>query len=177
MFTLALAIGILLYGDNLDALEAALFGDISQVTLLSTGIAAAVCVGAIVLTKLIYNKLVLAMISEDLAVSKGINVARTNLIYLFLVSVVVAIGIQIVGTLLVGFLVVVPAIAAKTLSSHMKGYSLLSSIFGATASFFGVLFWSINNFNLPFPGPTVVFAGIIIFVISLIINWRYKITS
>jgi len=177
MFTLALAIGILLYGDNLDALEAALFGDISQVTLLSTGIAAAVCVGAIVLTKLIYNKLVLAMISEDLAVSKGINVARTNLIYLFLVSVVVAIGIQIVGTLLVGFLVVVPAIAAKTLSSHMKGYSLLSSIFGATASFFGVLVWSINNFNLPFPGPTVVFAGIIIFVISLIINWRYKITS
>lgn len=177
MFTLALAIGILLYGDNLDALEAALFGDISQVTLLSTGIAVAVCVGAIVLTKLIYNKLVLAMISEDLAVSKGINVARTNLVYLFLVSVVVAIGIQIVGTLLVGFLVVVPAIAAKTLSGHMKGYSLLSAIFGATASFLGVLFWSINNFNLPFPGPMVVFAGIIIFVISLIINWRYKITS
>ena len=75
-----------------------------------------VCVAAIVLTKVIYNKLVLAMISEDLAVSKGINVARTNLLYLFLVSVVVAIGIQVVGTLLVGFLVIVPAIAAKNLS-------------------------------------------------------------
>jgi zinc transport system permease protein len=177
MFTLALAIGILLFGDNLDALEAALFGDISQVTLLSAGVAAAVCVGAIVLTKLIYNKLVLAMISEDLAVSKGINVARTNLLYLFLVSVVVAIGIQIVGTLLVGFLVIVPAIAAKTLSGHMKGYALLSAVFGATASFSGVLVWSIYNFSLPFPGPMVVFAGIIIFVISLIINWRYKISS
>ena len=33
MFTLALAIGILLFGENLDALEAAFFGDISQVTL------------------------------------------------------------------------------------------------------------------------------------------------
>ena len=32
-FTLALAIGILLYGNNLDALEAALFGDITKVTL------------------------------------------------------------------------------------------------------------------------------------------------
>lgn len=177
MFTLALALGILLYGDNLDALEAALFGDISQVTLLSTGVAVAVCVGAVILTKVIYNRLVLAMISEDLAVSKGINVAATNLLYLFLVSVVVAIGIQIVGTLLVGFLVIVPAIAAKTLSAHMKGYALLSAIFGATASVVGVLIWNLNNFGLPFPGPMVVFTGTTIFAVSLIINWRLKITS
>ena len=88
MFTLALAIGILIYGKDLDALESALFGDISQVTLLSMSIAAVVCVVAIVLTKLIYDKLVLAMISEDLAISKGIKVARINLLYLFLVSVV-----------------------------------------------------------------------------------------
>jgi zinc transport system permease protein len=177
MFTLALAIGILLYGDNLDALEAALFGDISQVTMISTLAAAAVCVTAIILTKLIYDKLVLAMISEDLAISKGINVARTNLLYLFLVSVVVAIGIQIVGTLLVGFLVIVPAIAAKNLSTYMKRYSLFSAIFGAIAGFSGVLLWSICNFGIPFPGPMVVFSGIAIFAITIIINWRLKITT
>jgi len=177
MFTLALAIGILLFGDNLDALEAALFGDISQVTITSTLVAVAVCVAAIVLTKVIYDKLVLAMISEDLAISKGINVARTNLLYLFLVSVVVAIGIQIVGTLLVGFLVIVPAIAAKNLSSHMKRYSWLSAVFGAVSGFTGVLFWSIFNFNLPFPGPMVVFVGIIIFFATVIINWKKKITT
>ncbi len=86
------------------------------------------------------------MISEDLAISKGINVARVNLLYLFLVSVVVAIGIQIVGTLLVGFLVIVPAIAAKNLSSHMRRYSWLSAVFGAALGFRGYclehLFWS-----------------------------------
>ena len=147
MFTLALAIGILIYGNNLDALEAALFGDISQVTLLSTSIAAAVCVVAIVLTKLIYDKLVLAMISEDLAISKGIKVARINLLYLFLVSVVVAIGIQIVGTLLVGFLVIVPAIAAKNLSSHMRRYSMAQRSFRCCcrvlgSSYLEHLFWS-----------------------------------
>lgn len=177
MFTLALAIGILLYGDNLNALEAALFGDISQVTLLSTMIAAVVCVAAIVLTKVIYDKLVLAMISEDLAISKGIKVARVNLLYLFLVSVVVAIGIQIVGTLLVGFLVIVPAIAAKNLSSHMRRYSWLSAVFGAVAGFSGVLLWGLFNFNLPFPGPLVVFSGIVIFAITVVINWRLKITT
>jgi zinc transport system permease protein len=177
MFTLALAIGILIYGDNLDALEAALFGDISQVSAISTLAAAAVCVAAIVLTKVIYDKLVLAMISEDLAISKGINVARTNLLYLFLVSVVVAIGIQIVGTLLVGFLVVVPAIAAKNLSTKMRRYALVSSVFGAISGFTGVLLWSIFKFNLPFPGPMVVFVGIIIFTVTVLVNWRKKITN
>jgi zinc transport system permease protein len=177
MFTLALAIGILIYGDNLDALEAALFGDISQVSTISTLAAAAVCVAAIVLTKVIYDKLVLAMISEDLAISKGINVARTNLLYLFLVSVVVAIGIQIVGTLLVGFLVVVPAIAAKNLSTKMRRYALVSSVFGAISGFTGVLLWSIFKFNLPFPGPMVVFVGIIIFTVTVLVNWRKKITN
>jgi zinc transport system permease protein len=177
IFTLALAIGILLYGDNLDALEAALFGDISQVALVDAVVAVAISVVAIVLTKVIYNKLVLAMISEDLAVSKGINVARTNLLYLFLVSVVVAIGIQIVGTLLVGFLVIVPAIAAKNLSSNMHKYALTSAIFGAISAFTGVLLWNTYNFNLPFPGPLVVFSGVIIFAVSVIINWRFKMST
>jgi ABC-type Mn2+/Zn2+ transport system permease subunit len=177
MFTLALAIGILLYGNNLDALEAALFGDISQVTLVSTLVAAAACLASIILTKAIYNKLVLTMISEDLAISKGINVARTNLLYLFLVSVVVAIGIQIVGTLLVGFLVIVPAIAAKNISTQMRKYYFFSSAFGAVAGFSGVLLWTPFESTVPFPGPMVVFSGIVIFAITVVINWRYKITT
>jgi len=177
MFTLALAIGILLFGEDLDALEAALFGDISQVSLWGTLAAVVISVAAIFLTKVIYNRLVLAMISEDLAVSKGINVARTNLMYLFLVSVVVAVGIQIVGTLLVGFLVIVPAIAAKIVSSNMVKYAVLSGVFGAVSAFFGVLLWSFFDFNIPFPGPMVVFVGIIIFAVSLIINWKYKLTT
>jgi ABC-type Mn2+/Zn2+ transport system permease subunit len=177
MFTLALAIGILIYGNNLDALEAAFFGDISQVTMITALIAIVVCVATVIVTKLIYDKLVLAMISEDLAVAKGINVAGINLLYLFLVSIVVAISIQIVGTLLVGFLVIVPAIAAKTLSTHMRRYSLLSTVFGAISGFAGVLIWSLFGFGLPFPGPMVVFVGIAIFIGAIIVNWRLKITS
>jgi zinc transport system permease protein len=180
MFTLALAIGILLYGNNLDALEAAFFGDISQVTALSALAAVLVCVAAIGVTKIIYNKLVLALISEDLAITKGIKVAQVNLIYLFLVSAVVAISIQIVGTLLVGFLVIVPAIAAKNLSTHMKRYSLLSAVFGAVSSIVGLLLWQVffsESNTLPFPGPMVVFVGIAIFVVTVLINWKQKITQ
>src|SRR3972149_1583061 len=171
-FTLALAIGIMIIPQT-ELLEA-LFGDITQVTLIDAAAAAVISVATILLTRAIYQKLVLAMISEDLAVSKGINVAKTNLLYLFLVSLVVAIGIKITGTLLVGFLVIVPAIAAKNLSSDMTRYSLLSAVFGAIGAFSGIFL--ADYFSLP-PGPMVVFSGIAIFAVTIVVNWRMKITT
>jgi len=163
MFTLALAVGILITPEP-DLLEA-LFGDISKVALLDTIIAIIFSFVAIFLTKVIYRKLVLTMISEELATSTGINVARTNLLYLLLVSTVVAIGIKITGTLLVGFLVVVPAAAAKSVSSNLSRYYLLSSVFGVLSSCSGILLSS--YLNLP-PGPMVVFSGITIFLAAVI---------
>jgi ABC-type Mn2+/Zn2+ transport system permease subunit len=171
-FTLALAIGIIIIPET-ELLEA-LFGDITNVLLIDAIVATLISVATVLLTRAIYKKLVLAMISEDLAISKGINVARTNLLYLFLVSLVVAIGIKIVGTLLVGFLVIVPAIAAKNLSSDISRYSLLSMIFGAVAAFSGILLSA--SLSLP-PGPMVVFSGITIFAVTIIVNWRMKLTT
>ncbi|MCW4003556.1 MAG: metal ABC transporter permease [Candidatus Bathyarchaeota archaeon] len=174
LFTFALAMGILLMGDNLDALEEALFGDITQVTFAHAIAAVVISIVAILLTKLIYKKLVLAMISEDLAVSKGISVAKTNLLYLFLVSLVVAVGIQIVGTLLVGFLVIVPAIAAKNLSTNMQRYALLSAVLGLVAAVTGIL---LSSYLGQLPGPIVVFVGIGIFAVTVLINWRKKLST
>jgi len=174
LFTLALAIGILIIPEP-DLLEA-LFGDITKVTLLDTLVAVAVSVLALFLTRIIYKKLVLGMISEELATSTGINVAKTNLLYLLLVSLIVAIGIKIVGTLLVGFLVVVPAAAAKNLSSSLLRYSLLSSIFGAASSSSGILLAGYLNLPSVPAGPLVVLSGIAIFLATVVAKWRLKLT-
>ena len=173
-FTLALAVGIILLRQDPEALFEALFGDITAVTLTDAVVAVVVSVAAILLTRVVYRKLVLAMISEDLAISKGIDVAKTNLLYLFLVSVVVAVGIKIVGTLLVGFLVIVPAIAARNLSPNVFRYTRFSAIFGLVSAFSGVLLGSIFP-EFP-PGPMVVFAGIAIFAVTIVVNWRRKLT-
>jgi ABC-type Mn2+/Zn2+ transport system permease subunit len=173
-FTLALAIGILLYGDNLDALEAALFGDITRVDLTYAVLAVAISLVVVFLTRFIYRKIVLGLISEELAISKGINVARTNLLYLLLVSVTVAIGIQVTGTLLVGFLVVTPAAAARIVSANLSRYVVLSAIFGAISAIAGIALS--NSLNI-MPGPLVVVSGVVIFVIALVVRWRKKLGS
>jgi zinc transport system permease protein len=167
-FTLALAIGILMIGDKLELLEA-LFGDITSVTLLDTIAAVIISVAAIFLTKMIYNKLVLGMISEDLAVSKGINVSKTDLLYLLLVSLVVAAGIKIVGSLLVGFLVAVPAASAKNVSPNLLKYSIVSSVFGAISATSGVL---LSNYLSIQSGPMVVISGITVFAVTVALKWK-----
>lgn len=174
MFTLALAVGILITPEP-DLLEA-LFGDITKVSLVHTVIAIIISVVAIFLTRTIYNKLVLGMISEELATSTGVNVAKTNLLYLLLVSLIVAIGIKIVGTLLVGFLVVVPAAAARNLSSNLFRYSVLSSIFGALSSSAGILLAGYLNLPSVPAGPLVVLSGITIFLVTIVVKWRLKLT-
>ncbi|MGZ4850042.1 MAG: metal ABC transporter permease [Candidatus Bathyarchaeia archaeon] len=171
-FTLALAIGILLYGDRLDALESALFGDITKVGLIYAVFSVIVAAVIVFLTHLIYKKIVLSLISDELAKSKGINTALTNLLYLLLVSVTVAIGIQVTGTLLVGFLVVTPAAASRIISGNLSKYFTLSAIFGAVSAVSGIILSTELNI---LPGPLIVISGVAIFVIVLTYRWRKKI--
>ena len=154
LFVLALAIGILITPE-VDLLEA-LFGDISKVTLTDTVVTALVSVFVILVTRAIYGKLALSMISRELAVSSRVMVEQVNLIYLLLVAMIVAVGIKEVGTILVGAVVIVPAAAARNVSSSLYRYALLSGLFGVISAISGVLLSSVVNFTA---GPIVVIVG------------------
>jgi zinc transport system permease protein len=172
LFTLALAIGIMIIPE-LEMLEA-FFGDIAAVTGIYA-LAAIICsIAAILITRVIYRKLVLGMISEDIAVSKGVNVGRINLVYLLLVSLIVAVGIQITGTLLVGFLVIVPAAAAKNASNNLSKYAILSAIFGLISTAVGIIIASGLNMETIYVGPLIVFSGIAIFITTVLIKSQQK---
>ena len=163
LFVTALAVGILITPE-VDLLEA-LFGDITTVTLLDALLAIAISVPLVLVARLIYQKVVLSLLSEELARSTGINVARANFVYLFLVAVVVAVGIKIVGTVLVGALVVVPAAAMKPVSRSLSAYAWMSGIAGIASASSGILLAAF--FELP-AGPLVVTAGTAIFAGALI---------
>ena len=172
LFVLALAIGILIT-PQIDLLEA-LFGDVSKITLIDTIITVLVSVSVIFVTKAIYQKLAVSMISKELAIASRIKVERINLIYLFLVAIIVALGIKEVGTLLVGALVIVPAAAAKNISSTLSRYSLMSAIFGLASATSGVVLSS--YVNLP-AGPLVVIVGAAIFAGGVVAELPVKKTQ
>ena len=163
MFVFALAVGLLLTPEP-DLLEA-LFGDIANVSWLDAALAVLISTGVIVAARAIYSGVILSHISEELAVSAKIRVGRVTFLYLFLVAVVVATGIKVVGTLLVGALVILPAAAAKNVSGSLARYGLLSAAFGAISALAGI---SLANVTGVPPGPLVVLVGTAMFLGSVV---------
>jgi len=165
LFTLSLAIGILLTPEP-ELLEA-LFGDISKIGITDvvlTVIASAITLVAI---KKVYRNLILEIISRDMTRSMGISVDRSNFIFLLLVATIVALGLKVAGTLLMGSLVIIPAAAARNVSLNLKDYTLLSGVFGALCAAVGILVS--YYFSLP-PGPIVVLTGGVLFLVTLLMK-------
>ncbi len=163
IFVLALAVGVLITPEP-DLLEA-LFGDIATVTWIDALLTVAVSILIIGITRKIYQQLTLSMISKEIAVSAGVNVSRINLIFLLLVAAVVSVGIKEVGTLLVGAVVIVPAAAARNISTSIHQYSLYSVAIGMTSALAGVLLSVISGIPA---GPLVVIVGTMAFLILLL---------
>lgn len=158
-FTASLSLGLLLTPEP-ELLEA-LFGNIDKIALLD-GIM--VLIGAIIIfvvTTLISKKLLLGVVSEDLAKSQKIDVSKINLIYLLLVALVVALGVKFLGTLLTGAMVIIPAVTAKNLASNIKSFHLLSIAFGILASVVGIL---IAKYFGVASGPVVVLVSVTFFI-------------
>lgn len=164
-FTLSLAVGLILTPEP-ELLEA-LFGNIAKVTVADL-ILTAICVLAILLIiPKITKSLVLGIMSKDLTKSMGININLINFIFLLLVSIIVALGLKVAGTLLMGSLVIIPAAAAKNLSNSLSSYSLWAMLFGALSSLVGILLSLYIGFA---PGPIVVLVSGFIFLITLFLK-------
>jgi zinc transport system permease protein len=165
IFVLALAVGILIT-PQIDLLEA-LFGDVSTVSTADAVVAVLVSVLVVVVLRAIYDKIALGMISRELAVSTRINVDGINLVYLLLVSTIVALGIKEVGTLLVGAVVIVPAAAARNVASGLRRFSFLSGVFGVVSALAGVI--ASGCLGVP-AGPLVVVVGAALFGAGLVLR-------
>jgi zinc transport system permease protein len=89
---------------------------------------------------------------------------------LLIFSMIVALGIKRVGTLLMGALTIIPASIAKNVSRSMHVYVLLSSALGRVISTAGV--WIGETFRL-LPGATIVLLGVGLFLLSLPVAREY----
>lgn len=164
-FTGSLALGILITPEP--EMFEALFGDIDKITNLDGLI---IILGAIlifVLTKLISKKLLLGVVSEDLAKAQKIDISKINLIYLLLVGLVVTLGVKFLGTLLTGALIIIPAVAARNISKNIRGFHFYSILFGIISTIGGILI--AKTIGLP-TGPIVVLVGILLFLVSFILR-------
>lgn len=142
-----------------------LFGDILAVTRLD--IAVIYGGGALVLALLIliWRQLFAATVSPELAASEGLRPERSELVFILLTSVVIAISLKIIGALLITALLIIPAAAARRVSGSPEQMAIVAALAGAL-SVVGGLYASLH-YGTP-SGPSIVVAAMVLFILSLV---------
>lgn len=109
-----------------------------------------------------YKKIILVIISKDIASSRNINVSIIEFIFLSLLSFSVLVTIKIVGALLVTSIILIPAMSARIISTSPLMMIILSVIFAQIMNAFGIAlsFYA----DLPF-APIIILCGGGIFII------------
>jgi len=151
--------------------EAALVGNIIEVSFWEVIFTLILCLLIVIIIKKIFPKMILINIYEDLAKAEGINVKKYNFLYLFCIAIIVSLAVRLVGGLLTAALFAIPVCASRNFSHNMKQYSFLAPFFGVIAVIVGIFIFKITAFPV---GPLVILTSTIIFIISIFFQKQKK---
>jgi zinc transport system permease protein len=146
-------------------LMAYLFGDVLSVTASDLiWIYAGGAVALLVLLRL-WPALLTMTLNEELARAEGIDVGRVQFGFMLVMALAVAIGMKIVGILLIVSLLVIPAATARQLSHTPEQMAVLAALAGALAVLGGIA--GSLQWDTP-AGPSIVLAAAILFVLAMV---------
>jgi len=168
--SLALAVIIVsLGGEFNNSLFSYLFGSILSVS--NEDVYTIVIFGTLsLLFLLLFSKeLYFMAYDEEVAKTSGIKVKFLNFLLVTVVAIIIALSIRVVGSLLIGALMVIPTVAALQYRVGFRKTIFLSLFFGLFSVIFGM---SLSYyFSLP-SGATIVLSVILVFILSLVMNKR-----
>ena len=166
---LALALGIIVISLNKIKIDihAFLFGDILTV---SSSDLWGMYLGVLIAVFLIcynWSSLLLVTIDEDLAKAEGVNTLNINLLFTFILTIVVAISIQIIGLLLITAMLIIPAAASRRLTNSPETMALVATFIGILSVILGIML----SVEIDAPsGPSIVLVSAILFFLSPILS-------
>ncbi|NIV40500.1 MAG: zinc ABC transporter permease subunit ZnuB [Anaerolineae bacterium] len=140
-----------------------LFGDILAVSrgdLLWIGLGAVI---ALAMLLLLWRPLLAMTVHEELAQIEGVKVARTRLLFMVLIALVIATAMKVLGILLITSLLIIPAATARHYVRTPEQMAILAAVFGMLAvsgGLFGSWHW-----DLP-AGPAIVVTAAILFFLG-----------
>ena len=117
----------------------------------------------ILLFVFLYNKIFAVTFDEDFANATGMSADRYNLVIAVLIAVIIVMGMNLVGSLLISALVIFPALSAMRMFSNYRSVVICSAVIAVVCAVLGMLFSIILSTPV---GATIVTADIIVFVIA-----------
>ncbi len=162
---LALSIGIIVISMNRIKIDvhAFLFGDILAVTQNDLwGMYLAVLFVVIIIC-LNWSSLLLVTLDEDLAKAEGVNPLFINLLLTSILTIVVAVSIQIIGLLLITAMLIIPAATSRRLVNSPEKMAIVATLLGIISVILGIYL----SVEIDAPsGPSIVVVSAVLFFIS-----------
>ena len=142
-----------------------LFGSTSLLTLTQTEVW--LCVGlsllVLIVFVLFYNKIFAVTFDEAFAKASGTRVELFNLLIAVIIAVIVVLALNLVGSLLISALVIVPALSAMRLCKSFFGVTMCSAALSVLCAVLGML---ISLLAATPVGATIVAVDIVAFALA-----------
>lgn len=165
----SLAIGtfvISIFGVNTD-INNYLFGSILSISNIDIIISIILSIFIITLYIFSYNKIFAITFDEKFAKSIGINTDLYNMLFAILCSIVVVLGMRLMGSLLISSLIIFPTLSSMMLYKNFKSVVISSTIISIISFIVGL----ISSYILNTPtGSTIVIINLIVFIILKLIS-------
>ncbi|MDN4499209.1 metal ABC transporter permease [Pseudomonas mosselii] len=145
---------------NVHILENVLFGSVLTVSTHDLLVLGIVAVLVLALALPLYNRIMLASFNPQLAALRGVAVKTLDYLFVVLVTLVTVASVKVIGAILVGALLVIPAAAARLVSQSLKGFFFVSVIIATLSTLLGILLPIVFDLPVPSGAAIILVAGI-----------------
>ncbi|MBQ3665187.1 MAG: metal ABC transporter permease [Lachnospiraceae bacterium] len=121
----------------------------------------------IVLFVVYYNRLFAVTFDENFAKATGVKSDRYNLLIAIMIAVIIVLGMNLVGSLLISALIIFPTLSAMRMIQNFKGVVICSAIISVCCALTGMIVSIL--FSTPV-GSTIVVADMIVFFVCSFIG-------
>jgi zinc transport system permease protein len=164
-----LALGLLLFSlmpSKVDLLSY-LYGDILAVSRTQVVVLVLSMIGVLLVLTRVWSQLLQIIVHEDLAFVEGVNVKRLRMVFIALLAFVVAMGIQMVGVLLMTAMLIIPAATARCYAKSPVSLAIIASGIAIGCISIGMVL----TFAMDIPtGPAMVVCMGLAFFMSLLLK-------
>lgn len=144
---------------NVHILENVLFGSVLTVSAQDLVVLGIVALLVLALALPLYNRIMLASFNPQLAAVRGVAVKTLDYLFVVLVTLVTVASVKVIGAILVGALLVIPAAAARLVSQSLKGFFFLSVIIATLSTLLGILLPTVFDLPVPSGAAIILVAG------------------
>jgi len=146
-----------------------LFGSTSILTLKQSEVVMCIVLSIVVILTFIvfYNKIFAVTFDENFAKATGTKTDLYNLLIAVLIAVVIVIGMNLVGSLLISALIIFPALSAMRVINQFKGVVIASAIISVICALVGIF----ASILLSTPvGATIVATDLVVYLLAMLVG-------